>query len=133
MPALTHEQFQWALALVAGVACATAMASLASDRKRVLLAVAFPLFIAGSLFLKTAGGRLQDGGTALRIFISALMVMVLVRLVFARWFREQKKRYEAGYPPPQPTFLNLTLVTTVVLGGGALSWAALWWIETAFW
>lgn len=129
---MTHEQFQWAMALVAGVALAAAMASMAYGWKRTLVAVVFPLFVAGSLFMKTVGGEVQDGGTALRIFTTVSMTTVLVRMVFARWLREQRERYNAGYPPPPATFLNLTVVTTVVLAGGALSWAALWWIEVTF-
>ncbi|MDA2804889.1 hypothetical protein [Nocardiopsis suaedae] len=129
---MTHEEFQWIMAVVWGVAFAAAMASMAYGWKRVLFAVVFPLIIGGSLFLKTVGGEVQDGGTALRIFITLSMVVVLVRLVFARWLREQRERYNAGYPPPSATFLNLTVVMTVVLGGGALSWALLWWLEVTY-
>ncbi|MEV8126046.1 hypothetical protein AB0P07_18405 [Streptomyces sp. NPDC085944] len=109
----------WVMAVASGIALALAAQSLATKRWQRFAAVLPPLAGAAVIGGQTLA-RGSDGKQALFLFTVVALVLVILRLVYAKYFARQLALHRAGRPADEVTkgqlavFL-LTFVATTVL------------------
>ncbi|MGV9287356.1 hypothetical protein [Streptomyces sp. NPDC003719] len=110
----------WIVAVVSGLALAVAGQSLATTRAQRFAAVLPPL--AGAVFIgMETSARGSDGKQALFLFTLVALVLVVLRLVYARYLSRQLALYREGRPADEVTkkqlavFLFAFVATTVVV------------------
>jgi hypothetical protein len=111
---------QWYIfAIIAGVALGVAAMSLATTRKKRVVALLIPLAGAASILGQSAA-RGYKGDDPPFLFTLLALDLVILRLVFAKWFTHQNELHRAGRPyeeasKTQVAVFILTFVAVTVL------------------
>ncbi|MFC9057266.1 hypothetical protein ACFTXB_04310 [Streptomyces sp. NPDC057074] len=118
-PALSVAQW-WVLAIVSGAALALAARTLATTRAQRFAAVLPPLACAVVIGGQTLA-RGGDGTEALFLFTLVALVLIVLRLVYAKYFNRQMALYRSGRRADEVTkgqlavFLIVFVATTVLV------------------
>ena len=115
---LSADQW-WIPALVSGLTLGAAAQSMAIKKRDKLIALSVPLAVAVSIALGSAA-RGYEGRTPLVLYTAAMIIMLILRLVFAGYISRQLALQRAGKPTEevtrkQNTIFLLTFLATLVL------------------
>jgi drug/metabolite transporter (DMT)-like permease len=108
----------WIAAVLSGAALAVAAQSMATTRRDKLIAVSLPLAGAVSIALASAA-RGYEGPMPLVLYTATMIVLVVLRIVFAPYIARQLRLKRAGRPMEEVTrkqswiFLVVFVVTLV--------------------
>lgn len=112
----------WIAAVVAGAALAVAAQSTATTAKDKLIAVSIPLVCGGFIVLASAVHGYQ-GRTPLVLYTAAMIILVVLRIVFAGYISRQLALKRSGKPMEEMTgkqtaiFLSALLAASVAVVG----------------
>ncbi|MBC9717649.1 hypothetical protein H9Y04_34470 [Streptomyces sp. TRM66268-LWL] len=104
----------WLAAAVAGLALATAMATMVEGRRTKLTAAA--TVVAVTALFTWVGGADDGERQALQLYILAALALALLRLLHAPWIRRQKELKRAGEPMEELTRKQTWLFVASLIG-----------------
>ncbi|WP_175408493.1 hypothetical protein [Streptomyces sp. TRM64462] len=93
---LSADQW-WIAALVSGIALAVAAQSMATTRRDKAIAMSLPLVGAVGIVIHSAARGYEDR-TPLVLYTATMLVLVILRIVFARYITRQLELKRSGRP-----------------------------------